>query len=259
MQAKTLAQAIGLNPAREAFYHAHWAAPPNVRTLLTTRNGGVSEGVYASLNLGLHVGDDPLHVAENRRRVQAQIPVPVVYLDQVHGTAVADAAQSLGVVPSADAVFDRSGTAACAVMTADCLPVLLCDEDGTAVAAVHCGWRSLAGGVLENTLAAMAVPPAQIMAYLGAAIGPDAFEVGADVLAAFTAQLPQAAECFVPIGADKYLADIYALARLRLQAAGVTRISGGESCTVLERERFFSYRRDHATGRMAAIIWLDNQ
>ncbi|MDO5686114.1 MAG: peptidoglycan editing factor PgeF [Neisseria sp.] len=239
------------------FYRADWDAPSTVHTLLTTRIGGVSTGAYASLNLGLHVGDDAAHVAENRRRVQELVPVPLVYLNQVHGTEVIDAANALHQTPTADAAVERAGKAACVIMTADCLPVLLCDARGTVVAAAHCGWRSLAGGILHRTIAAMQCPPQEISAFLGTAISPDAFEVGQDVYDVFTGSLPTAADCFAPLTDGKYLADIYALARLTLQQADVTRVFGGEGCTVLERERFFSYRRDHTTGRMAAVIWLE--
>lgn len=239
------------------FFHANWDAPKNVHTLISTRVGGVSEGVYASLNMGAHVGDKPEHVARNRALMQAHVSVPIVYLDQVHGVNVVQAADGVGTLQKADASVDSSGKVACAVMTADCLPVLFCDVSGSVVAAAHAGWRGLAAGVLQNTIAAMKVAPEQIMAYLAPAIGAEAFEVGQDVFDAFCGTHPDARAAFVAIGEGKYLADIYQLARQVLTQAGVSYISGGEHCTVLERERFFSYRRDGQTGRMASVIWLE--
>ncbi|MDO5640731.1 MAG: peptidoglycan editing factor PgeF [Neisseria sp.] len=251
--------AIGLGGSQAVFLHADWPAPKNVRTLVTTRNGGVSEGVYRSLNVGAHVGDDSGHVAQNRALVQEQVGIPIAYLNQIHSPDVVRAEDSVPKVLDADASVDCSGKAACAVMTADCLPVLLCDRAGTVVAAAHAGWRGLAAGVLQNTVSAMNTPAAEIMAWFGPAIGPDAFEVGQDVFDAFCLPLPQAAAAFEPIGQHKYLADIYALARLMLQREGVTEIYGGTHCTVLERDSFFSYRRDGQTGRMLSVIWLDKQ
>lgn len=255
----SLAAELGLPEISGSLLHADWPAPANVRTLITTRQGGVSQGRFTSLNLGDHVGDDPAAVAENRRRVQAQVPVPLAYLRQVHGNRVVAAADSLAAAPEADAAFDRSGRAACAVMTADCLPVLFCNHAGSAVAAAHAGWRGLAGGVLQNTLAAMQSPAEEILAWLGPAIGPDAFEVGSDVLTAFAQADPAAEAAFEPIGQGKYLADIYLLATQTLRRAGVSQIFGGQHCTVLERDRFFSYRRDGQTGRMVSAVWLSSE
>ncbi len=254
-----LQRALGLPESPNSlFLQANWPAPPNVHTLITTRHGGVSRGVYASLNLGDHVGDAAADVAENRRRVQAAIPLPVAYLAQTHSNRVVPAADSLNSAPDADASFDTQRLAACGVMTADCLPVLFCDRAGTAVAAAHAGWRGLAGGILQNTVAAMPVPPSEIMAWLGPAISADAFEVGHDVWEAFCLPLGSAAEAaFTDIGQGKYLADIYALARLILQNADVSHIYGGNHCTVLERDTFFSYRRDGQTGRMLSAVWLE--
>lgn len=249
--------AIGIGTHDAPFLHADWPAPTHVKTLITTRNGGVSEGVFTSLNLGAHVGDNPLHVARNREIVQQQVGLPVVYLNQIHGISVVNAAEHIGNVPDADAAVDSSGRVACASMTADCLPVLFCDKAGTVVAAAHAGWRGLAGGVLQNTIAEMNVPPVEIMAYLGPAIGPDAFEVGQDVFDAFYARMHEAENAFEPIGNGKYLADIYTLARTTLRREGVSMIYGGHHCTVLERDTFFSYRRNGKTGRMASIIWLE--
>ncbi len=255
----SLPTAINLpEPIAGSFFTASWTAPRNVKTLMTTRNGGTSIGAYHSLNVGAHVGDHPDHVAQNRARVQAQVPVPIAYLQQTHSTTVVQAADSIAAPLNADASVDVSGKVACAVMTADCLPVLLCDRAGTVVAAAHAGWRGLADGVLQNTVAAMGVSAMEIMAYFAPAIGSESFEVGQDVFDAFCAEHRAAERMFTPIGSGKYLADIYGLARLILQREGVTQIFGGGHCTVLERETFFSYRRDGATGRMVSMIWLED-
>ncbi len=234
--------------------HPDWPAPAKVRGLMTTRTGGVSAAPWASFNLGDHVNDDPPHVAANRALLRAQVPAEPAWLRQVHSARVVEAG---GGAVEADACFSRTPGQVCAVLTADCLPVLFCDRAGSVVAAAHAGWRGLAGGVLEATVAAMAVPPGGILAWMGAAIGPAAFEVGDDVRDAFLAQHPETAAAFVPQGApDKWLADIYALARIRLARAGVTAVSGGGRCTHAEADTFFSYRRDGVTGRMAALVWL---
>lgn len=259
MQHKSLNHMI-LLPELSAgsFLTANWPAPCHIKTLMSTRNGGVSMPPFASLNVGAHVGDNLTHVAQNRAIVQAQVPVPLAYLNQTHGVDVVEAAFSIDTPLNADASWDNSGTVACAVMTADCLPVLFCDCAGTVVAAAHAGWRGLANGILQNTIAAMKVEPIEIMAYLAPAIGAEAFEVGQDVWDAFCVPLPEADVAFQSIGAGKYLADIYTLARLILQREGVTQIFGGEYCTVLQRDTFFSYRRDGQTGRMVSAIWLEN-
>ncbi len=236
---------------------AGWPAPARVRTLVTTRDGGVSLAPYASLNLGQHVGDDPAAVAENRARLRACLPAEPFWLNQVHGIGVQEAcADAPDVPPDADAGFTRQPGVVCAVMTADCLPVLLTDRSGSVLAAAHAGWRGLCNGIIEATIARMAVPANDILAWLGPAIGPDAFEVGPEVRAAFMAHDPTAASAFAAIPDGKYLADIYLLARQRLNACGVTDVHGGDACTVTERERYFSYRRDGRTGRMASLIWL---
>ncbi|HUW50586.1 MAG TPA: peptidoglycan editing factor PgeF [Sulfuricella sp.] len=235
-----------------------WPAPANVRALQTTRTGGVSTGAYASLNLGDHVGDDAAVVASNRAILRAALPAEPVWLKQVHGNVVADADRAVGI-PEADAAVARKADAVCAVMTADCLPLLLCDESGTVVGAAHAGWRGLAGGVIEAAVAAMNVAPVSLLAWLGPAIGPQAFEVGEEVRQAFLAHDPDAHHAFVPrssLTEQKWLADIYLLARQRLGLLGVTRVYGGSLCTFNDAERFFSYRRDGATGRMASLIWL---
>ncbi len=233
-----------------------WPAPANVKALSTTRAGGVGTAPFDSLNLGTHVGDDPAVVAANRARLRGLLPAEPCWLNQVHGTTVVDLASHAGV-PDADAAVSRRPGAVCVVMTADCLPVLLCDRAGTVVGAAHAGWRGLQGGVIEATVRAMGVPAAGLVAWLGPAIGPDAFEVGDEERAAFVADDPAAAAAFRPAGpAGKWLADLYLLARQRLAALGVASVHGGDACTVTDAARFFSYRRDGRTGRMASLVWL---
>lgn len=234
-----------------------WPAPAGIGACSSTRSGGASAPPFDSLNLGGHVGDDPSHVQENRRRLaeMARLPAMPHWLEQVHGTHVVRLTSALSATATGDAAYtDRKGQV-CAVMTADCLPVLFCTTNGDEVAAAHAGWRGLCSGVLEETLRCFRANPMDIMAWLGPAIGPQKFEVGAEVRAAFLAQDTAADNAFSPHG-DKYLADIYQLARLRLQAMGVARIYGGDACTVSEEQTFFSYRRDGITGRMASLIWL---
>jgi YfiH family protein len=232
-----------------------WPAPARVKACVTTRAGGVSLAPFDSLNLGDHVEDSPEAVAENRRRLTEHFSVRPAWLQQVHGIAVAHA--DPGLVATADASWSATPGIACTVMTADCLPALFCDRAGTRVAAAHAGWRGLAAGVLEATLDSLAVPPEDVLVWLGPAIGPQAFEVGPEVREAFIQQLPQTAKAFVPSqNAGKFMADIYELARLRLAACGVTAIYGGGFCTVSD-PRFFSYRRSPRTGRFASLIWLE--
>jgi YfiH family protein len=264
-----------------------WNASPRVRALVTTRDGGVSEAPFGrwqdgvdlpgGLNLGMKSGDDLAAVAANRARLLKLAGVSeAAWLEQIHGAGIVRAedvlaqAHANGTPTRADAsVTDRPGTV-CVVMVADCMPVLFCDEAGRAVGAAHAGWRGLAAGIVEQTAQRVAelagVEVGALHAYLGPSIGPDAFEVGADVRDAFmngvgAAQRDATANAFVehPRNPGKYLADLPALARLRLQRLGVTRIVGGDLCTVTQRERFYSYRRDRETGRMAALIWLDDQ
>ncbi|MCB1957322.1 MAG: peptidoglycan editing factor PgeF [Rhodocyclaceae bacterium] len=233
-----------------------WPAPPTVRAVSTTRLGGVSRGAFASLNLGTHVGDEADLVDQNRRRLRALLPAEPMWLEQVHGTDVA-AWRETDAPVTADAAFTSAARGVCVVMTADCLPVLLCDRAGTVVAAAHAGWRGLLGGVLENTLRAMQVESAQVLAWLGPAIGPRAFEVGNEVREAFLAADPVHRAAFSGSAQPgKWMADLYRLARQRLEAAGVMSIHGGEACTHGDPERFFSYRRDGVTGRQASLIWL---
>jgi len=234
-----------------------WTAPPAVHAVVTTRTGGVSQPPYASFNLATHVGDNPSAVQANRHQLRHGLPLPSepVWLRQVHGATVIDAGQS-GMEPEADGAYAARPGVVCAVLTADCLPVLLCDRAGTRVAALHAGWRGLADGVIEAGVKALNMSGDELLAWLGPAIGPDAFEVGAEVRSVFIAHEPQAETAFRPHTSGKYLADIYQLARLRLTAAGVHQVSGGGFCTVSDRERFFSYRRDGTTGRMATLVWM---
>ncbi|HHM04876.1 MAG TPA: peptidoglycan editing factor PgeF [Gammaproteobacteria bacterium] len=234
-----------------------WPAPPTVRALATTRSGGVSEPPYGSLNLAGHVGDEPEQVQENRRRLRRAVPLPAepLWLAQAHGTVVVDAACArAGVV--ADGSFSRHPGLVCTVLTADCLPLLLCDTGGTVVAAVHAGWRGLAAGIIEQAVRALGRPGRRLLAWLGPAIGPTAFEVGPEVRQAFIQQDAAAEHAFHPGRGDRYLANLYALARQRLARVHVTAVYGGHWCTVGDAERFFSYRRDGLTGRMAALVWL---
>lgn len=234
-----------------------WPAPANVRAVQTLRTGGCSLAPWDSFNLGDHVGDDPACVAANRATLRNSLPDEPLWLKQVHGVGVVEA----GLEPvslEADAAFARQPGKVCSVMTADCLPVLFCDQAGTVVAAAHAGWRGLAAGVLEATIARMGVPAGELMVWLGPAIGAQAFEVGDEVRGAFVAHDPEAAAAFVPHGGGKWLADIYWLAGQRLLVAGVARVSGGDRCTVTEDDIFFSYRRDGVTGRMASLIWLES-
>lgn len=233
-----------------------WPAPAKVKTSVTTRSGGVSVAPYDTLNLGEHVGDDPRAVAKNRQRLVSLLGCKPAWLQQVHGVAVVEA--NPAAVLEADASWTEIPGVACAVMTADCLPVLFCDRAGTRVAAAHAGWRGLAGGVLEATLDELAVPADQVLVWLGPAIGPQAFEVGAEVREAFVGQQAQAAAAFQPsVNSGKFMADIYQLARIRLAACGVEAVYGGDFCTVTD-PRFFSYRRSAQTGRFASLIWLGN-
>jgi len=237
-----------------------WPAPPWVRACTTTRRGGESAGAFASLNLAGHVGDDPAAVAANRARLRAGLGLPAepAWLAQVHGCEVAplETAADGGAPPTADAALTRGRGCVCAVLTADCLPLLVCDRGGRVCAAVHAGWRGLHRGVIEATLARLGCPPASVLAWLGPAIGPRRFEVGPEVRAAFLAQDAGAAEAFRPGVGERWLADLYALARRRLAAVGVREVSGGGLCTASDATRFYSYRRDGRTGRMATLIWL---
>lgn len=233
-----------------------WPAPPQVKALQTTRLGGLSNAPYDSLNLGGHVGDAPLVVARNRMLLNKLLPSEPVWLEQVHGTAVANADLADCRI-QADACIARQHAAVCVVLTADCLPVLLCDQAGSVVGIAHAGWKGLLAGVIEATVTAMAVKPEYMMAWLGPAISQQAFEVGAEVRDKFCAAHPQAAAAFTAGESGKYFADIYALARLRLNRLGITHVYGGDYCTCTDKQNFFSYRRDGVTGRMGTFIWLE--
>ncbi|HNU67438.1 MAG TPA: peptidoglycan editing factor PgeF [Methylotenera sp.] len=240
------------------FIIPNWPVPANVVALQTTRLGGVSGAPYASLNLGAHVNDDPIAVAKNRQLLSPYLPNEPVWVNQVHGIEVIDAAQS-ACLQNADASFTTKPNVVCVTMTADCLPVLLCDKAGTVVAAVHAGWRGLCDGVIEAAVNKLPVEHSEILAWLGPAIGPNAFEVGSEVMAQFIAKDAQAASAFQTNG-NKWLGDIYQIARQRLSYLGVTQIYGGsvneDFCTYTDATRFYSFRRDDVTGRMASLIWL---
>ncbi len=232
-----------------------WPAPTNVRACVTTRSNGDSLPPFDCFNLGDHVGDDSSQVQANRDWLAQQLGCTPVWLEQVHGTAVVEACP--GPVATADACWSAAPGVACSILTADCLPVLFTDSAGSRVAAAHAGWRSLVDGVLENTLAAMQVEPAQTLVWLGPAIGPEVYEVGPEVRAAFVGQNEASTAAFVPSGRPgHWLADLYLLARIRLSAAGVNFVYGGGFCTLTD-SRFYSYRRNAVTGRMASLIWLE--
>jgi YfiH family protein len=235
-----------------------WPAPVRVRALQTLRNGGCSRAPWDSFNLGDHVGDDPAKLMANRAALRTHLPAEPLWLKQVHGTVVV-AAEKSPRMNEADAAYTRQPGTVCVVMTADCLPVLFCDRAGMVVAAAHAGWRGLLGGVLEATVASMKVPAGEVLAWLGPAIGPSAFEVGEEVRAAFMAGDLASAEAFAPHAPGKWLADIYGLARQRLRRAGVEAVYGGTACTLSDPEHYFSYRRDGVTGRMATLIWLADE
>lgn len=239
---------------KQSFIYPDWPAPSNVCAIQTTRIGGVSSAPYDSLNVGDHVNDNPYHVAQNRQLLAPYVPTEPVWMNQVHGIHVLDAAKS-SCIESADAAFAKQSNVVCVTMTADCLPILLCDQQGTTVAAIHAGWRSLCDGVIEATVTAMDVDSNQLMAWLGPAIGPDAFEVGEEVRAQFVEKDAQAASAFQLQG-ERYLGDLYAIAKQRLTHVGVNQIHGGDLCTYSDASRFFSFRRDGVTGRMATLIWL---
>jgi YfiH family protein len=243
-----------------------WGSPQQIKTMITNRHGGFSQPPFDSLNLGSHVGDDPTTVKKNREALKIVLPNEPIWLNQVHGTQVidADCRNDWSDVPSADASVTSTPGKVLAIMTADCLPVLLASSDGKVVGAAHAGWRGLAAGVIEQTVALMrskqtqqAQTQSDIIAYLGPAIGPHAFEVGSEVRDIFIAQNPASATCFEQLKENgKYLADIYGLATLRLNALGVEQIEGGDECT-LQNPDYFSYRRDQQTGRMGSFIWIE--
>jgi YfiH family protein len=234
-----------------------WPAPARVRAAFTLRGGGVSGPPFGSLNVGAQVGDEPAAVAENRRRVRAALDLPAepAWLEQVHGTRVADL-DTGGAAAPADAVMTRVAGRVCAVQVADCMPVLLAARDASAVAVAHAGWRGLAAGVLEATVAALGVAARDLVAWLGPAISQPHFEVGAEVRQAFIGHDPGGGGAFTANARGRWQCDLAALARRRLAALGVTAVSGGTWCTYADPARFFSFRRDGRCGRMAALIWL---
>lgn len=234
--------------------------PATVSAVTTERNGGTSISPYDSLNLGLHVGDDPQAVVANRQAVNRALDLKHApcWLHQVHGTEVVTISQASDNTAEADAAYTRKTDVPLCILTADCLPVLISSADGMEIGAAHAGWRGLCDGVLENLVARFDNPAQKLTAWLGPAIGPDHFEVGPEVRAAFIARQSEAAHCFAPGEADRWYADIYALARQRLAAQGLAHVQGGGLCTVRDRQRFFSYRRDGTTGRMATLIWRNS-
>ena len=234
-----------------------WPTPPGIHAYSTLRTGGISQGVYASFNLAGHVGDDPVHVAANRDRLRKglQLPAEPFWLTQIHGNITVRAEANTSLTPEADASFSDEPGVVCAVMTADCLPVLFCNREGSRVAASHAGWRGLAAGVLESTVQALG--DNDLMAWLGPAIGAKAFEVGGEVCQSFSERLGDCDGAFLQIDEHHWLADIYSLARMALARVGVTEIFGGDECTFSDPERFFYYRRDSQTGRMATLIWRE--
>jgi len=240
------------------FITPEWPAPPGVHACTTTRAGGVSRAPYESLNLAAHVGDDVRDVDINRRRAAMSLGLPAapLWLTQVHGNDVVDAAASPSGV-TADAAFTTRPGIVCAVLTADCLPVVLCHRDGGRVAAVHVGWRGLVNGVIDAALHALDCPGDQLLAWLGPAIGPRVYEVGDDVKALLSNAVGDAAGAFVGAPAGKWYADLYTLAARRLAGLGVSHVYGGRWCTYTDPHRFYSYRRDGVTGRMATLVWMD--
>ncbi|GAB2525978.1 peptidoglycan editing factor PgeF [Microbulbifer agarilyticus] len=243
-----------------------WPAPANVRAFVTLREDGHSEGCYAAFNQADHVGDTAEAVAANRQQLQQELNLPNApqWLEQIHSDKVVVAGID-GKVLTADASIAGEAGTVCAVLTADCLPLLVTNREGSEVAAIHAGWRGLTGGVIRETLSAMQSDPQDLLVWLGPAIGPQAFECGVDVLeAAFESSMSEAhaeaiAQCFVPHAQKPlhFLADIYALGRAELADLGVTQVFGGDRCTVTEESAFFSYRRDRDTGRMASLIWFE--
>jgi YfiH family protein len=233
-----------------------WPAPANVHAATTLRTGGVSEGGYAALNLASHVGDDPTAVRQNRELISStlQLPSKPIWLSQIHSNIVIKAEPGLDA-PEADACFTDQPNMVCVVMTADCLPILGCSRDGQCIAAIHAGWRGLLGGIITNTIQMMKTT--DVLIWLGPAIGLLQFEVGAEVRSAFINKSAGYAAAFQPKNTDKWLADIYQLARIELASLNISAVYGGDYCTVTDSTRFYSYRRDQQTGRMATLIWRD--
>jgi len=251
-------------PMDEASWiNADWPAPTHIKAGTTTRIGGVSQSPFDSLNFGLHVEDNPEHVAVNRQRLREYLNLPSEpnWLDQVHGCTIAnDQNYQPGQSKQADASMTRTIGSVCAVMTADCLPALITDKDGTCVAAVHAGWRGLAQGIVLKTVDAMSIPKQDLLVWLGPAIGPKQFEVGPEVREQFINQNRLHAKAFITgQRSDKWYMDIYQIARQQLKDHGLEQIYGGELCTFEDAKRFYSYRRDGKTGRMVSLIWMESQ
>ncbi|MBA2654752.1 MAG: peptidoglycan editing factor PgeF [Gammaproteobacteria bacterium] len=243
------------------FIKPDWPAPSNVYAYSTTRQHGESDAAFSSFNLADHVGDEPQHVADNRLLLAKHLNLPAepIWLNQIHSNKVLRLTEAQETKPIGDATITDALDTVCAIMTADCLPILICDRKGTQVSAIHAGWRGLATSIIENTIDEMKEDPSQLLAWLGPAIGPQAFEVSRDVLESFTPLGEPTNEAFKPKPgvSDKWLANIFLLAKQRLQALGLTSIYGGEFCTYSDQKNFYSYRRDHGiTGRMATLIWL---
>lgn len=239
------------------FIYPNWPAPGNVRAVSTTRLGGFSVGVYGNNNLAFHVADDPIHVEKNRAHLNEVLSLPAEpqWLTQVHSNRVVDVTDE---ITEADASYSHGSNSPCLVMTADCLPLLLCDRKGRQVAAVHAGWRGLLNGIIENSLDMFDGDRSDLLAWMGPAISQAAFEVGAEIYEAFVQKHDEARAYFQSIDSGKYMMDLYGLAKQRLNMAGVDAIYGGEYCTYSDKARFFSYRREGECGRMATLIWLDN-
>ncbi len=235
-----------------------WSAPKTVKAYVTTREDGFSQTPFDSFNLATHVGDDLTTVEKNRALLMSQLQLPQQphWLQQVHGVK-AVAAETVELASCADAIYTEQVGKVCVIMTADCLPVFFCDRQGSKVAVAHAGWRGLARGILESTIQQLNAKPEELLVWLGPAISQAAFEVGDEVRLAFTDYLPQAEKAFKPSRPQHWYADLYLLATQRLQAQGINQIFGGGLCTYTDRERFFSYRRDGQTGRMASLIWLE--
>jgi len=244
----------------ESLIFPDWPAPDTIKALTTTRQGGFSLPPYNAFNLGTHVGDEPNSVIKNRDYLidVAQLPEAPRWLNQIHGTHVINSNDwQLNI--DADAIVSHKKNHICTVMTADCLPLLLCNKQGDTVAAIHAGWRGLAAGIIEKTIAEFSCAPQDILVWLGPAIGPNQFEVGTDVYQTFSQHSAKAILAFQQTDATHYLADIYLLARQRLTGLGVSAIFGGDLCTASDKQHFFSYRRDDITGRMASMIWISHK
>lgn len=238
------------------FIKPYWPAPPTIKAYTTTRVGGASLAPFASFNLANHVGDDPQRIAQNRILLNEmlQLPTEPVWLNQVHGTTVIQA-DTASTLLTADASYTHEPNIICAVLTADCLPILICDRNATTVAAIHAGWRGLAAGVIEHTIATLDIKQNELTAWLGPAIGPQVYEVGEEVRQQFIDYHPAAEIAFQPNANERWLANIYLLAKQRLTQCGIMAIYGGDYCTYTNETLFFSYRRDGQTGRMASLIW----